>query len=142
MKGQDVVICLPTGGGKSLCYATIPWLFDYIVQYLNAIRTDDDGHSTVLPTSSIMIVLSPLISLMKDQVATFSKRGIKCAMVYGRQQDDIAVKAGIACGAYQLIYLTPECLILSELRDILLSSTYRNNLVGISVDEAHCIDIW
>ena len=63
-----------------------------------------------------MIVLSPLISLMKDQVATFSKRGIKCAMVYGRQQDDIAVKAGIACGAYQLIYLTPECLILSELR--------------------------
>ena len=79
---------------------------------------------------------------MKDQVATFSKRGIKCAMVYGRQQDDVAVKAGIACGAYQLIYLTPECLILSELRDILLSSTYRNNLVGISVDEAHCIDIW
>ena len=76
---------------------------------------------------------------MKDQVATFSKRGIKCAMVYGRQQDDIAVKAGIACGAYQLIYLTPECLILSELR---IYRTYRNNLVGKRVAEAHCIDIW
>ena len=130
-----------TGGGKSLCYATIPLIFDYIVQYRNATHTDDDGHSFFLPTSSIMIVLN-LINERPSSHATFSKSGIKCAMVCGRQRDDIAVRAGIACGALSVIYLIPKCLIISELRDILLSSIYRNTLVGISVDEPHCIDIW
>ena len=53
MEGRDVFICLPTGSGKSLCFSVLPYAFDYL-------------HKRV---GSIVIVVSPLIALMKDQVS-------------------------------------------------------------------------
>ena len=57
--GKDVFLSVPTGGGKSLCYAILPWLFDELRQ---------------TPCKSIVIVVSPLIALMKDQV--------RCTFIY------------------------------------------------------------
>ena len=53
MEGNDVLICLPTGSGKSLCYSVLPYAFDDLLN----------------PEGSIVVVVSPLIALMKDQVS-------------------------------------------------------------------------
>jgi len=59
VKGNDVFVSLPTGGGKSLCYACLPWVFD-------ALRSGGEVGSE---HPSIVVVVSPLLSLMKDQVS-------------------------------------------------------------------------
>ena len=61
LKGNDVFVSLPTGGGKSLCYACLPLVYDWL-------REDS--------SKSIAVVISPLNALMQDQVTSFSKRGM------------------------------------------------------------------
>ena len=67
LKGRDVFVSLPTGAGKSLCFACLPLLFDYLRCH--------DKSSEVLH-HSMAVVVSPFTSLMKDQDEFFSKRGI------------------------------------------------------------------
>ena len=61
LKGKDVFVSLPTGSGKSLCYWILPWTFDKIKGHLNP--------------SSMIVVISPLISLVRDQVNSLTKKG-------------------------------------------------------------------
>ena len=63
VSGRDVFVCLPTGSGKSLCYAVLPAVFDGLGQ---------------LTDKSLVIVVSPLIVLIKDQVETFTLKGLSC----------------------------------------------------------------
>ena len=67
--GRDVFVSLPTGEGKSLCYASLPLVFDWIKERHVRKTTSEN------PSSSIVLVVSPLTALMKDQVESFSKRG-------------------------------------------------------------------
>ena len=66
LEGRDVFISLPTGEGKFLCYATLPYVFDYLKCYLTP--------STWSPSTAV--VISPLTSLMKDQVTKFVNRDL------------------------------------------------------------------
>ena len=66
---RDVLVSLPTGEGKSLCYASLPLVFDWIKEC--HIRTTITAENL---SSSIVLVVSPLTALMKDQVESFSKR--------------------------------------------------------------------
>ena len=59
LRGKDVLICLPTGSGKSTCFASLPHVFDIL-----------RSHLLETPQRSIVIVVSPLSSLMQDQVCT------------------------------------------------------------------------
>ena len=68
MEGNDVFVSLPTGFGKSLCYAALPSAFDQL-------RAND--------TPSIAIVVSPLIALIKDQIATYNAKGLKVGCITG-----------------------------------------------------------
>ena len=70
---KDVFIAVPTGFGKSLCYCLLPLVFD---------RIREDGKS------SIVIVVSPLLALMTDQVNTISKRGLQAGYVSGENDSD------------------------------------------------------
>ena len=84
-----------------------------------------------------------LKDLMEDQVAKASGLGLKCVYLsQGDRCNDELVQAVLA-GEYQIIFLSPEVL-LTELRwrEMLRTEVYQNNLVGVIVDEAHCVETW
>ncbi|MFN8673510.1 MAG: DNA helicase RecQ [Candidatus Sericytochromatia bacterium] len=115
--GKDSLVLMPTGGGKSLCFQ-IP----AIVQ---------DG---------LCIVISPLISLMKDQVDSLNSNGIKSAFINSsltsKQQFQLEVMA--KRGFFKLIYISPERL----LSEGFLSFLKKLKINLFAIDEAHCISAW
>ena len=102
MLGTDVFVSLPTGSGKSLCYAALPLVFDNI-RKVSAEQPED---------ASIVFCVSPLSALMLDQVMTLSKRGLLAAHV-GITQKDVKVKNDVEQGKYQLVFMSPESLLLN-----------------------------
>lgn len=126
LNGSDVFVSLPTGSGKSLCYAVLPAVFDIL-------RHSDSS-------AAMVIVVSPLISLMKDQVAAFQKKGVKAVHV---TPSDSETLLAVMAGDFQLIYISPETLLTDhEWRDVLRSPLFQKNLVGLVIDEAHCVKKW
>jgi len=117
LNGQDVLGIMPTGAGKSLCYQ-IPAL--------------------LLP--GITLVVSPLISLMKDQVSTLNQAGIHAAFLNSSLSAAQYRKAlGFAMeGRYKIIYVAPERLLTPEF----LCAVQSMEISMLSVDEAHCISQW
>lgn len=126
VKGRDVFVCLPTGSGKSICFAVLPLVFDTL-----------QGKK-----GSICLVVSPLTALMKDQVDAFQGRGLSAAFC-GSHQKDPETLDRIRAGCYQLVYITPEALVNSTVyRNMLLESVWQDNLIAYVIDEAHCIKTW
>ena len=124
MQGSDVFICLLTGSGKSLCYTILPAVYDALQN----------------TKSSIVVVVSPLIALMKDQVHATKERGMRTVFVGDCDEEETA---NVCAGSYQLVYLSPKVLLTNEiLRDMLLCPVYTNNLVALVVDEAQCVKKW
>lgn len=117
LSGRDVIGILPTGYGKSLCYQVPSMMMKG-------------------PT----LVISPLISLMKDQVDALKDRGIPATYINSSLSLDESNerKRNIRKGKYKLIYVSPESLRLKRFTDLLRDI----GLVQIAVDEAHCISIW
>ncbi len=117
LDGNDSLVIMPTGGGKSLCYQ------------LPALRLD-----------GITLVVSPLIALMKDQVDGLKANGIKAEFInstlpYG---DMVRIRGEALRGEIKILYVSPERLALDGFRSFL------NNLKVslVAVDEAHCISEW
>ena len=72
----------------------------------------------------------------------FLSKGITAAFV-GKEQEDKMVKDGVLKGQYQLLFISPESLIMNlQWREMLCSEVYQQNLVGLAVDEAHCVTKW
>ena len=116
LAGNDALVLMPTGGGKSLCYQ-IP----------------------ALVMEGTAVVISPLISLMKDQVETLRANGITAeALNSGNDStNDLLIRRRCVAGEIKLLYISPERAI-SE-TDHLLSHM---KLSLLAVDEAHCISQW
>lgn len=124
-QGRDVFASLPTSYGKTLIYALLPSIF-------NSIR----GRN-----SSIVVVLSPLVALMVEQKKRFLPIGINAEFLGELQTDEEAV--GRVVQGRELVLVSPENLCYNRtLREMLLSSVYKENLVALVVDEAHCIRTW
>ena len=126
LQGKDVFVSLPTGSGKSLCYCILPAVFDILRKVKDA---------------SIVVVVSPLVALMKDQVSAMTKRGMKAVYASELSDDDTAMD--VCSGQFQLVYMSPESLLTDvRWRDMLQSPVYEENLVALIVDEAHCVTKW
>jgi len=117
LEGKDTLALLPTGGGKSICYQ-VP----------------------ALAREGLCLVISPLIALMKDQVANLKKRGINAVAIHsGMHPGEVEIALGnCKYGEVKLLYISPERLITLKMRDSLRQ--IRVNL--LAVDEAHCISQW
>ncbi|WP_425392487.1 RecQ family ATP-dependent DNA helicase [Ekhidna sp.] len=117
LDGKDTLALLPTGGGKSVCFQVPAMAMD-----------------------GICIVVSPLISLMKDQVDQLQRRGIKSAAIYSgmsRREIDITLDNCIY-GNFKFLYVSPERL----KTEIFLERAVQMNICLLAIDEAHCISQW
>ena len=91
---------------------------------------------------TIVVVITPLISLMMDQREKFTSKGVSTEFVGEAQEDEVAVEAVIK-GNIQLVYISPESLLCNpRFRNMLLSDNYKRNLRAFVVDEAHCVKLW
>ncbi len=123
LAGKDTLALMPTGGGKSICFQ-VPTL----------VMAHDN------PEKRLCIVVTPLIALMRDQVANLQEKGIHAAAVYSGMSYDKQRVALDNClyGPYHFLYCSPERLESEEFRKRLADLP-----VGlIAVDEAHCISQW
>jgi ATP-dependent DNA helicase RecQ len=116
LDGKDSFVLMPTGGGKSICFQIPALVFN-----------------------GITIVVSPLISLMKDQVQALKANGIKAdffnSSISAQEENEVINKA--IKGDLQLLYVSPEKL-------ISVSNTWLKelNIKLVAVDEAHCVSMW
>lgn len=93
-------------------------------------------------TGSIVLCVSPLTALMMDQRSKFAKYGLSTEFV-GEAQTDKSVSRRVLNGEVQLVFITPENVVENQLyRSMLLSKTYKEKMVALVVDEAHCIKLW
>ena len=123
LAGRDTLALMPTGGGKSICFQ-VPTLVL--------------GHDN--PDKRLCLVITPLIALMRDQVANLHERGIHAAAIYTGLSYDKQRTALDNClyGPYHFLYCSPERLESEEFRKRLADLP-----IGlIAVDEAHCISQW
>ena len=117
LRGKDLLVVMPTGGGKSLCYQ------------LPAVMT-----------AGVTIVVSPLIALMKDQVDSLLARSIRATFINsslsGGEQNRRIEEMGE--GAYRLVYIAPERFRNSRF----LSALKKLKISFFAIDEAHCVSMW
>ena len=92
---------------------------------------------------SVIIVISPLKALMREQVLILRAKGLSVIQVSGDSEDIEQEKANTSKGRFQVIYTSPEILLANkEWADVFQSRPLRQRLVGIVIDEAHCIKKW
>lgn len=117
LEERDSIVVLPTGGGKSLCYQVPALCMD-----------------------GMAVVVSPLISLMKDQVDALQACGIQAACVNSTMDagERRQVADDIRAGELKILYLAPERLLTERMLEFLTST----KLSFIAIDEAHCISEW
>ena len=117
MAGEDALVLMPTGGGKSLCYQ-IP----------------------ALCRGGMGVVVSPLIALMRDQVEALRQLGVRAAALNSAldEPEARAVIDGIRAGSIDILYVSPERLLMPGTLGLLQSV----ELSVLAIDEAHCVSQW
>ncbi len=121
LAGRDALAVLPTGGGKSLCFQ-LPALI----------------------RNGLVVVISPLVALMEDQVMQLQRRGIAAACLHSGLDPERRLQTvqRLRDETLRLLYLAPERLQGEATRQMLESHASEGRLVALAVDEAHCISAW
>lgn len=119
--GQDALVLMPTGGGKSLCYQ-IP----------------------ALARDGLAIVVSPLIALMQDQVDALQLLGVQAAYLNSSlsAEDNARITSRALAGEIKILYVAPERLTVSSFLGLLDEINTHIGLALFAIDEAHCVSQW
>lgn len=121
ISGQDALVLMPTGGGKSLCYQ-IP----------------------ALAREGLAIVVSPLIALMQDQVEALQQLGVNAAFLNSSlsAEDNSRITRQVLAGEIKLLYVAPERLMVGSFLSLLDEVQQHVGLALFAIDEAHCVSQW
>ncbi|XP_068210386.1 ATP-dependent DNA helicase RecQ-like [Palaemon carinicauda] len=117
LQGRDNCVVMATGYGKSLCYQ-FPAVY----------------------SKSVAVVVSPLISLMQDQVLALQASNIEACFLGSAQTNKSNIYSDMFAGRYRVIYVTPE--FIEACTDILVTLNQRKGISLFAVDEAHCVSQW
>ena len=117
ISGEDALVLMPTGGGKSLCYQ-IP----------------------ALARPGVGIIISPLIALMQDQVSALKQLNIKANFINSTldSSEIYEIEQQLLSGQLDLLYVAPERLLMPKMLDLLK----RCDIALFAIDEAHCVSQW
>ena len=117
MEGRNVLAVMPTGAGKSLCYQ-LP----------------------AIVRGGLTVVISPLVALMRDQVAALRLNGIAAATINSdlSREENVETWFAVRDGKIRLLYLSPERL----MTDRMLAALSQLDIALFAIDEAHCISQW
>jgi superfamily II DNA helicase RecQ len=121
---KDIFVNLPTGAGKSLIYQALPTIFDSLYGF-----------------EHLVVVVSPLLSLIADQVKKLQTLGIT-AVSLSDIKDEKQIRM-VEEGAFSVVYGTPECFLKNERwRSMLSNEIFRKRTCAVAVDEAHVVKQW
>lgn len=129
VRGRDVFAALPTGFGKSLTFQILPSVLKYL-------RTSDP-----VSPASLVIVVCPLTSIIKDQVSYLRSLGFKATFIGESNENDERICAGIP--AVDFVYGSPESFVGDEkYRRMFSNQFYRRNVAAVVCDEVHTVVHW
>eukprot|EP00112_Aurelia_sp_Birch-Aquarium-sp1_P004728 Seg1537.5 transcript_id=Seg1537.5/GoldUCD/mRNA.D3Y31 product="ATP-dependent DNA helicase hus2/rqh1" protein_id=Seg1537.5/GoldUCD/D3Y31 len=127
-QGRHVYFSAPTGYGKSLICQSMPIIADHLLE--RPLFT------------SIVLVISPLKALMYDEVKYLNSIGMSAVAITG-EEDESTLKAMHENGGYNLVFASPECMLaVKRWREYLTCDHFKDNLIAVAFDEAHCISQW
>jgi ATP-dependent DNA helicase RecQ len=130
--GKDTFVWLPTGFGKSLCYTALPFLYDSKLG------------RTASTSVSLTLVISPLVSLITDQVVDLRSKGVGSAVLTSESgrisRDLVASKQDLEKSS--LLFCAPEALMECRWREILGAPAVSKRIVAVVIDEVHCVSKW
>lgn len=158
---KDVMCVLPTGYGKSLIFLLLPMLLFAKSKMLDHVRLRGISAAAV---NSMVVVVSPLNSLMSNQLSRLRISGVRAAVINVKElrkehtdhetdleNENMEIEIDFRLceerklrdGHYHIVFAHPETLVSSKYgRDLLLSETYQEHVIAIAVGEAHCIVEW
>ena len=129
LSGDNVFMSVPTGFGKSLVFQVLPFCAERLLR---------SGRSE--PMMPVVVVISPLLSLMHDQVTKLVSKGVKAVCVSG---DAVDFQADILDGRVTHVFGSPEAFVgTTKWRSLFLDARFVGRIVALAIDEAHCIVKW
>lgn len=130
-RGESVFVWLPTGYGKSLCYQMLPFLMDFKL------------HRTETCLKSAIIVVSPLISLIADQIKFLKSKGVATSVIASGSdliRSYLATPENLHTDS--ILFCSPEALALTKWSVSLTQPRVFERIVAVVIDEAHCVSKW